>query len=170
MSRLNTLVRCGIVVAAALLVASASLVAHHSFAAEFDANKPIKVRGTLTNARLVNPHGWLYIDVTDDAANGRLTPPSKGKTVNWGVEMGGANGLYRRGWRAKDLPVGRVVVVEGFMAKDGSPMMNGVCITFEDDGKTLFTGGSAGDVRESFKGTGLSGSKPCGGQTDAGAN
>jgi len=148
----------------ALLMASATLVAHHSFAAEFDGNKPIKVKGKLTNAKLVNPHGWLYMDVTDDEANGRLVPPSKGKTVNWGIEMGGANGLFRRGWRAKDLPVGRAIVVEGFMAKDGSANMNGVCITFEDNGQTLFTGGSAGS--DAFKGTGLAGSKPCGGKTD----
>lgn len=168
MTKLNILPRCVVGVGFAILVAAVPLVAHHSFAAEFDANKPIKVKGKLTNARLVNPHGWLYIDVTDDAANGRLVPPSKGKTVNWGVEMGGVNGLYRRGWRAKDLPVGRVVVVEGFMARDGSPTMNGVCITFEDDGKTLFTGASAGS--DSFKGTGLAGSKRCGGQADDGAN
>lgn len=168
MSRLHVLARCVAGAGVALMMASVTLVAHHSFAAEFDANKPIKVKGTLTSARLVNPHGWLYIDVADDAANGRLSPPSKGRTVNWGVEMGGANGLYRRGWRAKDLPIGRVVVVEGYMAKDGSPTMNGVCITFEDDGKTLFTGGSAGP--DSFKGTGLAGSKPCGGQADSGGN
>lgn len=168
MSRLNIVARYVIAAGVALGMASVSLIAHHSFAAEFDANKPIKVKGILSSIRLVNPHGWLYIDVTDDAANGRLSPPSKGKTVNWGVEMGGANGLYRRGWRAKDLPKGRVVVVEGFMAKDGSPSMNGVCITFEDDGKTLFTGGSAGS--DAFKGTGLAGSKPCGGQADDGAN
>jgi hypothetical protein len=168
MNRLNVLARCAIAAGVAMVMASVTLVAHHSFAAEFDANKPIKVKGVLDSARLVNPHGWLYIQVSDDAANGRLVPPSKGKTVLWGVEMGGANGLYRRGWRAKDLPKGRVVVVEGFMAKDGSAMMNGVCITFEDDGKTLFTGGSAGS--DAFKGTGLAGSKPCGGQTDDGAN
>lgn len=167
MSRVNMLARCVTAAGVALVMASVTLVAHHSFAAEFDATKPIKVKGVLSSAKLVNPHGWLYIDVTDDAANGRLVPASKGKAVNWGVEMGGANGLYRRGWRAKDLPKGRVVVVEGFMAKDGSPMMNGVCITFEDDGKTLFTGGSA--AVDSFKGTGLAGSKPCGGQADDGA-
>ena len=146
-----------------MMPASRTASAHHSFAAEFDFNKPIKVTGVLTRVRLVNPHGWLYMNVSDDAANGRLEPAVKGKTVEWGIEMGGANGLYRRGWREKDLPKGAKIVAEGFMAKSGAAMMNGVCITFED-GKTLFTGGSAGS--DAFKGTGLAGSKPCGGQSD----
>ena len=159
----KTLAACAMLGAFVMIPASRTASAHHAFAAEFDFNKPIRVSGTLTRARLVNPHGWLYMNVSDDAANGRLEPAVKGKTVEWGIEMGGANGLYRRGWRQKDLPVGAKIVAEGFMAKSGAAMMNGVCITFED-GKTLFTGGSAGS--DAFKGTGLSGSKACGGQTD----
>ena len=102
---------------AGMLFAAVPLVAHHSFAAEFDSSKPIKLKGKLSGAALVNPHGWLKVDVTDDALNRQLSPPVTGKTVTWSVETGGVNALFRRGWRAKDLPLGKVVVVEGFMAK-----------------------------------------------------
>src|SRR5437762_5135773 len=108
----KTLVSYAIALGFAGLMAT-PIVAHHSFAAEFDEKKPIQVKGSLTGASLVNPHGWLHIDVTDDAANRRLMPPVTGKAVDWALEMGGANALFRRGWRPRDLPVGRIVLVEG---------------------------------------------------------
>lgn len=167
MIRLDALGRYLIAIGFGILLASVPLVAHHSFAAEFDGTKPIILKGTLTGASLVNPHGWLHVDVTDDTLNGRLNPPSKGKTVKWMIETGGVNAMYRRGWRPSNLPVGKVVVVEGFMAKDGSPTVNGVCVTFED-GRSLFAGSSA--PSDAFQGTGLAGSKACGGQGLDGAN
>jgi len=126
---MNAIAQGVIVAGFGVLLAAVPALAHHSFAAEYDANKAIKVTGTLTGAELVNPHGWLHVEVTD----------AKGKKTNWAIETGGANALYRRGWRAEDLPVGKILVVEGYLAKDGSPTMNGVSITFED-GRKLFAG------------------------------
>jgi hypothetical protein len=130
---INIIFRRIVMAACGFLMASGLAFAHHSFAAEFDANKPIQLKGKLTGAELVNPHGWLHVDVVGP----------DGKTVNWAIEMGGANALYRRGWKKEDLPVGRVLLIDGYLAKDGSPTMNGVSITFED-GRKLFAGSSAG--------------------------
>jgi hypothetical protein len=132
-NRINHVARRFLLTAGGILLAASAAFAHHSFAAEFDANKPIQVKGKLTGAELVNPHGWLHIDVVGP----------DGKTVNWSCEMGGANALYRRGWKKEDLPVGKVLIVDGFLAKDGSPTMNAVSITFED-GRKLFAGSSVG--------------------------
>jgi len=114
----------------ALLLASVSVsaVAHHSFAAEFDNTKRVKLTGKLTSMKWANPHAWLYIDVVTD-----------GKTVNWSLEMQGANGLLRNGWRKDDLKVGTVLLVEGWHARSGKPVANITTVTFED-GKRLFSG------------------------------
>jgi hypothetical protein len=123
-------------VGAALIGAFASMpamLAHHSFSAEFDANKRVTLKGILVSAELVNPHGWLHLDVTS----------ADGKVVHWAIETGGSNTLYRRGWRAKDLPIGKPLIVDGYLAKDGSPTLNGISIEFED-GHKLFAGSSAG--------------------------
>lgn len=106
--------------------------AHHSFAAEYDANKPITFKGTVTKMLWSNPHGWIYLDVK--APDGKIVP--------WAVELGGVNALFRRGWRKEDLPPGTVLTVEGFLAKDGSPTVNGANVTLPD-GKRLFAGSSA---------------------------
>jgi hypothetical protein len=125
--KLFLVIACG-----ALLVATAArLIAHHSFAAEFDANKPIKIKGKVVKMEWTNPHSWIYIDTTD----------SNGKVEHWAVEGGAPNALLRRGWNKKSLPIGLEITVDGFQAKDGSNRANGRDITFPD-GTRLFVGSS----------------------------
>jgi hypothetical protein len=115
-----------------LLLAAAPAIAHHAFAAEFDVNQPVKLRGTVTKMEWVNPHSWVRIDVKGP----------DGKVENWAVEMGPPNSLLRSGWNKNSLPVGTEILVDGFRAKDGTPVANGREVTFPD-GKRLFVGGSA---------------------------
>ena len=120
-----------IVVAAALALAAVPARAHHSFAAEYDEKKPTKMSGKVTSMRWSNPHAWIYLDVAG----------TDGKVVNWAFETGGANALFRRGWRKEDLPAGTTVVVDGWLARNGSSTANARSITFPD-GRRLFAGSS----------------------------
>jgi hypothetical protein len=122
-----------VVAGAALVVTAAAVpvIAHHSFAAEFDAKKPVKLRGTVTKMEWINPHSWIHIDVK--------TPD--GKVEKWMVEGGAPNALLRRGWNKNSLLPGTEILVEGFQAKDGANRANGRDITFAD-GKKLFVGSS----------------------------
>ena len=106
-------------------------VAHHSFSAEYDEKKPLKQTGTVTEMRWSNPHAWIYMDVRG----------KDGKVVKWAWETGGANALYRRGWRKEDLVAGTVLVIDGFQARNGTPTANATSITFKD-GRQLFAGSS----------------------------
>jgi hypothetical protein len=114
----------GGLVAVALLVAAGKTTAHHSFAAEFDANKPIKLTGTVTKVEWTNPHVWFYINVKDET----------GKVTNWGAEMGPPHGLQRRGWRRETLKIGESVTVEGSLAKNGSKRVNARSVTMTKTG------------------------------------
>ena len=114
---------------AALLLNVSTTRAHHSFAAEYDAQKPIELKGEVLRIDFVNPHGWLYMSVKE----------RNGKAVTWNVEMGSPNSLIRRGFNKNTIPRGTVVLVNGYRAKDGSRTVNGTNVTLPD-GRRLFTG------------------------------
>ncbi len=105
----------GVVIAVGLLVAGRTALAHHAFAAEFDATKPITLKGIVTKVDWANPHVWFYINVID-AGSGQVT--------NWGAEMGAPHQLQRRGWRRESLKIGDEVTVKGSLAKNGSKRVN----------------------------------------------
>ena len=128
--------KLGVVIAAfALVLAAKPLLAHHSFAAEFDANKPFTMTGTVTKVEWMNPHTYFYIDVKDEKT---------GKVANWGMEMGSPNGLMRAGWTRNTMKVGEVVTVEGSLAKDGSHTGNARAVSLASTGKRLFAASSQG--------------------------
>ena len=104
----------GLILALVVVASPAPTAAHHSFAAEFDADKPITLTGIVTKVEWTNPHVWFYINVRDE--NGRM--------VNWGAEMGPPHGLQRRGWRRDTLKIGEEVTVSGSLAKNGSKRVN----------------------------------------------
>ena len=123
----------------ALLAATAGLclsllassgMAHHSFSAQFDADKPITMVGTVTKVAWRNPHAWFYIDVEDDDGN----------VANWGMELASPNLLMRKGWNRSSMKVGDAVTVEGFLARDGSNTGNARVVTLDATGKTLSIG------------------------------
>lgn len=120
-------IRLSLAIGALLLVAP-PLAAHHSFVAEYDGSKPVKVTGTVTRVEWTNPHIWFYVDVTDDT----------GKVTSWGFSGGAPGILQRRGISRTAMKVGDVVVVEGFRARDGSNNASGGRVTFAD-GRQVFT-------------------------------
>ena len=118
-----------VVTGVGLLLAAVPVWAHHAFAAEFDQNKPIKVRGLVVKWELTNPHSWIHIDVKGN----------DGKSVTWMIEGASPNNLYRLGLTKESLPAGSDITVEGYQAKDGSTRAVGRNITFAD-GKKFFLG------------------------------
>jgi len=128
-------------VIAFVFAAAAPLVAHHSFAAEFDDQKPIKVTGVVTKVEWQNPHVWFYVDVKDEAT---------GKVTNWGFAGGAPGQLMRRGITNKAIQPGMTISVEGFRAKDGSNNASGGRVTFPD-GRNVFTAGTEDRVPDAKK-------------------
>ena len=125
-------VRTFLIALAAALLAGGHAIAHHSFAAEFDAEKPVTLKGTVVKWEMINPHGWITMDVTGP----------DGKTLQWMVETSNPNGLMRLGWTKRSLKAGDEITVEGFRAKDGSNTANAARVTLAD-GRKVFAG-SAG--------------------------
>lgn len=121
----------GLVVATGLLWPGATALAHHSFAAEYDASKPVTLKGTITKVEWTNPHTYFYLDAEDET----------GKSASWAVEGGAPNVLYRQGWRPTSLKVGDRVTVVGSRAKNGTNLANAVSFMLPD-GRCVFAGTS----------------------------
>lgn len=119
------------IIGAALVLGSGSLLAHHAFSAEFDANRPVNLRGTVTKTEWINPHSWIHIDVKD----------AGGKVSSWAIECGAPNSLLRRGLNKMSIPAGTQLVIDGYQAKDGSTTANARDITLPD-GQKFFVGSS----------------------------
>jgi len=126
--------RFALVVGLAWLLAAVPAIAHHSFAAEFDATKPLKLTGAITKIEWANPHVWFYFDVKDDT----------GAVANWAMEMGGPNGLLRAGWTRSSMKAGDIVTVEGFRARSGKNIGNAATVILASTGQRLFAASSQG--------------------------
>jgi len=123
-----------ILVGAALFLAVKPAVAHHAFAATFDTSKPVTVKGTITKVELINPHSWFWMDVTE----------TDGTVVNWGFEGGSPNSLIRHGVTKDTIPVGTVLIVQGYQSKAFDHKGVGVNMTLADGRKFLFGGSAPG--------------------------
>jgi hypothetical protein len=119
---------------AALLLITAPLRAHHSFAAEFDAKKPVELKGTLLDLEWVNPHAWIHMEVKDES----------GKVTKWDCELGSPNLLMRSGWRRDSLKKGDAIIVNGSAAKDGTNLANAKTVKLAN-GTRVFNAGSSGE-------------------------
>jgi hypothetical protein len=123
-------------VCGAVLAVATTALAHHSFPAQYDVNKPIKLTGKVTKVEWTNPHIFIYADVKNEQS---------GEVVNWAFEMGGPNALIRRGWTRNSLKADDLVTFEGSLARDGSRLVNARTIVMTETGKRMFAGSSGGD-------------------------
>jgi uncharacterized protein DUF6152 len=128
----------GFVAAMGVIFATGTVIAHHSFAAEFNAQKSLNLNGVVTKIEWMNPHTYFYLDVTEP----------NGTVVNWGLEMGSPNGLMRQGWTRNTLKVGDLVTVEGSQAKDGAHVGNARVVILAATGKRLFAASSQDDPNQ----------------------
>jgi len=126
---MNKLIVCGLLLAG-IVAGTRTATAHHSFAAEFDSKKQVKLEGVVTKVEWTNPHVWIYLNVKDE----------NGKVTNWGAEMGPPHGLQSRGWRRNTLEVGTPITVNGYLAKNGTSRVNARSIT------VTATGGRPGET------------------------
>jgi hypothetical protein len=127
-------VTIGFVVASVVLLTAPAARAHHAFSAEFDAEKPLNMTGTVTKVEWQNPHAWFHIDVEEE----------NGNVSSWGMELASPNLLMRNGWTRSSMKIGDVVSVAGFHAKNGANIGNARTVTLTATGQTLFTGSSGG--------------------------
>ena len=133
----NIMLGCLALALIATVLPTGTLWAHHSFAAEYDSTKPLKLQGAVTKIEWQNPHAYFYIDVRD---------PATGKVVNWAFEMGAPAVIQRNGWTRNSMKIGDVVIVEGSQAKSGKPHGNARAVTLAATGKRLGAGSSEGQV------------------------
>jgi len=122
--------------AAAALWLAAPVAAHHSFAAQYDPDKPITLTGKVTKVEWTNPHIFIYLDVTD---------AKTGAVENWALELGSPNSLMRLGWKRDSLKVDDAITVDGTLAKDGSKLANATTIVLASTGKRMLAGSSGGN-------------------------
>jgi hypothetical protein len=131
----NMKTKCFMIGAGLVVAVAQSLSAHHSFGAEFDANKPVTLKGTVTNLEWTNPHIWVYLDVKDDQSG----------LQHWQCEGGPPNTLTRNGWTKDALKFGDQITIDGALAKDGSKTCNVRAVKLPD-GRSVFAGSSGGDA------------------------
>lgn len=139
---------CAVLAAAVMLGAGTAIQAHHSFAAQYDSNKPVTLTGVLTKVEWTNPHVYIYIDATDAKTK---------KVSNWGFEMGPPHGLQKSGWKRNTLKLGETIEVDGWLARDGSNTGNAKRVKRTSTGQVM---GAASSNGQTLTGSGANQAAP----------